>query len=221
MATKVRKEYTYEIEKLHIEFNKLGGLVVEQLNRVLKSFNENDLTLAGEIIENDQVINQMELYLEQKSIQIIALQAPVTADLRKVITVLKASSDLERIGDRVKSIAKIIKQMPESSNFLEIKDQILIMGNKVKEMIQKVMEAFIQQDTVKAEQVAAMDEEIDRIRNQVREDTITILTDDPHNAEVATEYFNIAQNLERIGDYAKNVAEWVLYLESGQIVDLD
>ena len=221
MATKVRKEYTYEIEKLHIEFNKLGGLVVEQLNRVLKSFNENDLTLAGEIIENDQVINQMELYLEQKSIQIIALQAPVTADLRKVITVLKASSDLERIGDRVKSIAKIIKQMPESSNFLEIKDQILIMGNKVKEMIQKVMEAFIQQDTVKAEQVAAMDEEIDRIRNQVREDTFTILTDDPHNAEVATEYFNIAQNLERIGDYAKNVAEWVLYLESGQIVDLD
>ena len=94
----MRKEYTYEIEKLHIEFNKLGGLVVEQLNRVLKSFNENDLTLAGEIIENDQVINQMELYLEQKSIQIIALQAPVTADLRKVITVLKASSDLESIG---------------------------------------------------------------------------------------------------------------------------
>lgn len=217
----MRKEYTYEIEKLHIDFNKLGGLVIEQLNKVLKSFSDNDLNLAGEIIENDQVINQMELYLEQKSIQIIALQAPVTADLRKVITVLKASSDLERIGDRVKSIAKIIKQMPESSNFLEIKDQILIMGNKVKEMIQKVMEAFIQQDTVKAEQVAAMDEEIDRIRNQVREDTFTILTDDPHNAEAATEYFNIAQNLERIGDYAKNVAEWVLYLESGQIVDLD
>lgn len=217
----MRKEYTYEIEKLHIDFNKLGGLVIEQLNKVLKSFSENDLNLAGEIIKNDKVINQMELYLEQKSIQIIALQAPVTADLRKVITVLKASSDLERIGDRIKSIAKTIQHLPEDSEFLEIKDQILIMGDKVKEMIKKVLKAFIQQDTAKAKEIATMDEEINQIRNQIREDIFSILKDCPENAETATEYFYIAQNLEKIGDYSKNVAEWVLYLDSGQIIDLD
>lgn len=217
----MRKEYTYELEKLHIDFNKLGGLVIEQLNKVLKYFQDADTDLADEIIENDQIINQMEMYLEQKSIQLIALQAPVTADLRKIITVLKASSDLERIGDRIKSIAQAIRNLPRTPEFSEVENKISIMGNKIKEMIKKVLEAFIQQDTVKATETAAMNKEINQMRNQIRKESFSIVKHYPHEAEAAAEYFYIAQNLEKIGDYAKNVAEWVLYLDSGEIIDLD
>lgn len=217
----MRKEYTYELEKLHIDFNKLGGLVIEQLNRVLKYFQDVDADLADEIIENDQIINQMEMYLEQKSIQLIALQAPVTADLRKIITVLKASSDLERIGDRIKSIAQVIRNLPGTPEFSEVENKISIMGNKIKEMIKKVLEAFIQQDVVKAKEAAALNKEIDQMRNQIRKESFSIVKHCPHEVEAAAEYFYIAQNLEKIGDYAKNVAEWVLYLDSGEIIDLD
>lgn len=217
----MRKEYTYELEKLHIDFNKLGGLVIEQLNRVLKYFQDVDADLADEIIENDQIINQMEMYLEQKCIQLIALQAPVTADLRKIITVLKASSDLERIGDRIKSIAQVIRNLPGTPEFSEVENKISIMGNKIKEMIKKVLEAFIQQDVVKAKEAAALNKEIDQMRDQIRKESFSIVKHCPHETEAAAEYFYIAQNLEKIGDYAKNVAEWVLYLDSGEIIDLD
>ena len=165
----LRSQFEEDLEKLHNQFYAMGQEVLSQINRTVRAFVTHDRDLAKEVIEQDAEVNEYELKLEKKSFEIIALQQPVSQDLRTVLTVLKAVSDLERMGDHAVSIAEATIRM-------------------------------------KGEQrIPAVEEEIKK---------------HPEAIVTGRDYFQVISYLERIGDYAKNICEWVVYFETGKIVEL-
>ena len=165
----LRSQFEEDLEKLHNQFYAMGQEVLSQINRTVRAFVTHDRDLAKEVIEDDAEVNEYEVKLEKKSFEMIALQQPVSQDLRTVLTVLKAVSDLERMGDHAVSIAKAAIRM-------------------------------------KGEQrIPAVEEEIKK---------------NPDAIVTGRDYFQVIAFLERIGDYAKNICEWVVYFETGKIVEL-
>ena len=131
----LRSKFEEELEKIYNQFYAMGTEVVGQLNKAVRSFVTHDRDLAREVIEDDEVVNEFESKLEKKSLEIIALQQPVSQDLRTVITVLKASSDVERMGDHAASIAKATIRMKGEERIEVVEKQISEMGKAVKHML--------------------------------------------------------------------------------------
>lgn len=157
----LRTKFEEELDKLHNQFYSMGTEVLAQLNKTVRAFVSHDRDLAKEVIEEDDLINEFETKLEKKSLEIIALQQPVSNDLRTVITVLKASSDIERIGDHASSIAKATIRMKGEERLPIVEEQINQMGKAVKRMVEDALNAYITADEAKAYEIAANDEIID------------------------------------------------------------
>ncbi|HHJ6496634.1 TPA: phosphate signaling complex protein PhoU, partial [Streptococcus pyogenes] len=158
----LRMKFEEELDKLHNQFYSMGTEVLAQINKTVRAFVSHDRELAKEVIEEDDTINNFETKLEKKSLEIIALQQPVSNDLRMVITVLKASSDIERMGDHAASIAKATIRMKGEERIPVVEEQINLMGKAVKQMVEEALNAYINADDTKAYEIAASDEIIDQ-----------------------------------------------------------
>ncbi|HGC6582503.1 TPA: phosphate signaling complex protein PhoU, partial [Streptococcus pyogenes] len=173
-----------------------------------------------EVIEEDDTINNFETKLEKKSLEIIALQQPVSNDLRMVITVLKASSDIERMGDHAASIAKATIRMKGEERIPVVEEQINLMGKAVKQMVEEALNAYINADDTKAYEIAASDEIIDQYFRNIQTLAVEEIRKSPDAVFAGKEYFQVLMYLERIGDYARNICEWIVYLKTGKIIEL-
>ncbi|AQY50058.1 phosphate transport system protein [Listeria weihenstephanensis FSL R9-0317] len=216
----VRKIFNEQLTELHQHLLEMGMLVNEAIYKAVKSLVNRDQELAENVIVSDRSINNMELALEQRSFELIALQQPVGIDLRKIVTVLKASSDLERIGDHAVSIAKttilvgrskVVKPIPE----------IQEMGDMVKMMVQDVLKAYLAEDEEAAREIASRDNEVDKLQRIIYTKCIHFMQEDPDHLEEISHLLLVAQYLERMGDYVTNVCEWIVYLKSGEIEELN
>ncbi|EUJ24197.1 phosphate signaling complex protein PhoU [Listeria grandensis] len=216
----VRKIFNEQLNELHQHLLEMGMLVNEAIYKAVKSLVNRDQELAENVIVSDRSINNMELALEQRSFELIALQQPVGIDLRKIVTVLKASSDLERIGDHAVSIAKttilvgrskVVKPIPE----------IQEMGDIVKIMVHDVLKAYLAEDEEAAREIATRDNEVDKLQRVIYTKCIHFMQEDPDHLEEISYLLLVAQYLERIGDYVTNVCEWIVYLKSGEIEELN
>ncbi|MBC1913495.1 phosphate signaling complex protein PhoU [Listeria booriae] len=216
----VRKIFTEQLDELHQHLLEMGMLVNEAIYKAVKSLVNRDQELAENVIAGDRSINNMELALEQRSFELIALQQPVGIDLRKIVTVLKASSDLERIGDHAVSIAKttilvghskVVKPIPE----------IQEMGDIVKIMVHDVLKAYLAEDEEAAREIASRDTQVDKLQRVIYTKCIHFMQEDPDHLEEISYLLLVAQYLERIGDYVTNVCEWIVYLKSGEIEELN
>ncbi|EUJ32522.1 phosphate signaling complex protein PhoU [Listeria cornellensis] len=216
----VRKIFNEQLNELHQHLLEMGMLVNEAIYKAVKSLVNRDHELAENVIVSDRSINNMELALEQRSFELIALQQPVGIDLRKIVTVLKASSDLERIGDHAVSIAKttilvgrtkVVKPIPE----------IQEMGDIVKIMVHDVLKAYLAEDEEAAREIASRDNEVDKLQRVIYTKCIHFMQEDPDHLEEISYLLLVAQYLERIGDYVTNVCEWIVYLKSGEIEELN
>ena len=172
----LRVQFEEDLAKLHNQFYAMGNEVLSQINRTVRAFVTHDRELAKEVIEKDAEVNEYEVKLEKKSLEIIALQQPVSQDLRTVITVLKASSDVERMGDHAVSIAQATIRMKGEVRIQSVEEEISKMGRDVKNFVEAAL--------------------------------------------TGRDYFQVISYLERIGDYAKNICEWVVYFETGKIVEM-
>ena len=172
------------------------------------------------MIEDDEVINEYETKLEKKSLEIIALQQPVSQDLRTVITVLKASSDVERMGDHATSVARATIRMKGEERIPVVEEEITKMGHAVKQMVEEALNVYITSDDSKAYEVAANDEVIDNYFREIQALAVEEIRKTPDAIFSGKEYFQVLLYLERIGDYAKNLCEWVVYLKTGKIIEL-
>ena len=199
----LRTPFEEELEKLHNQFYAMGTEVAAQLKKAVRAFISHDRDLAKEVIENDEIVNNYETKLEKKSLEIIALQQPVSSDLRTVITALKASSDVERMGDHAVAIAKAT---------IRIK--------AVRHMVEDALDVYLNSDEKRAYEIAASDEIIDNYFRDIQAMTVEGVRKNPDAAFAAKEYFQVLMYLERIGDYARNLCEWVVYLKSGKIIEL-
>lgn len=216
----LRMKFEEELDKLHNQFYSMGTEVLAQINKTVRAFVSHDRELAKEVIEEDDTINNFETKLEKKSLEIIALQQPVSNDLRMVITVLKASSDIERMGDHAASIAKATIRMKGEERIPVVEEQINLMGKAVKQMVEEALNAYINADDTKAYEIAASDEIIDQYFRNIQTLAVEEIRKSPDAVFAGKEYFQVLMYLERIGDYARNICEWIVYLKTGKIIDL-
>ena len=217
----LRSQFEDELAKLHNQFYAMGTEVLGQINKTVRAFITHDREMAKAVIENDKKINDYEVQLEQKSLEIIALQQPVSSDLRTVITVLKATSDIERMGDHAASIAAATIRMKGEERIPDVEEEINKMGKAVRQLVEEVLDLYMNNGDVEAAyKVAAKDEEINQFYENIQKLATTEIHKNPDAIFAGRDYFQVIQYLERIGDYAKNICEWVAYLNTGEIIEL-
>lgn len=217
----LRTQFDEELDKLHNQFYAMGNEVLAQLNNTVRAFTTHDRELAKEVIEADKKINQFEIKLEKKSLEIIALQQPVSTDLRTVITVLKATSDIERMGDHAVSIAEATIRMKGEVRIEVVEAEIKKMGKEVRKLVEAALELYLNNgDEEQAYELAAHDEMINNYYDAIQELTTEEIKKNPDALVAGRDYFQVITFLERIGDYAKNICEWVVYLRTGNITEL-
>ncbi|WJQ86017.1 phosphate signaling complex protein PhoU [Streptococcus parasuis] len=217
----LRAQFEVELGKLHNQFYAMGNEVLGQINNTVRAFTTHDRELAKEIIEADKKINEFEVKLEKKSLEIIALQQPVSTDLRRVITVLKATSDLERMGDHAVSIAKAAIRMKGEVRIPIVEEEIKNMGKEVRRLVESSLDLYLNSGDIEtAYEIAASDEIVNEYYSKIQELTTEEIKKNPDSLIAGRDYFQVLTYLERIGDYAKNICEWVVYLRTGDITEL-
>ena len=216
----LRSQFEEDLEKLHNQFYAMGQEVLSQINRTVRAFVTHDRDLAKEVIEDDAEVNEYEVKLEKKSFEMIALQQPVSQDLRTVLTVLKAVSDVGRMGDHVVAIAQATNRMKGEERIPAVEEEIKKMGREVKSVVEAALDLYLNGSVDDAYRVASMDEQINHYFETIRDLATEEIKKNPEAIVTGRDYFQVISYLERIGDYAKNICEWVVYFETGKIVEL-
>ncbi|HFU5873467.1 PhoU family transcriptional regulator [Enterococcus faecium] len=217
----LRTQFEEELLNLHNQFYEMGMMVSSAVHKSVRAYIKHDKILAQEVIENDININNMETRLEKKSFEMIALQQPVTTDLRMIITVMKASSDLERMADHAVSVAKSTIRVKGQTRIPEIEKEISDMSDYVKKMVDNVLVAYVKTDEKDARTIANMDQRVNDYFNRIYNATIKNMQENPETVISGTDYLNVTSYLERIGDYVTNICEWIVYLATGKITELN
>lgn len=216
----MRTVFDQKLEELHRDLLELGVLVNRSVTNAVDGFISHDIVIADHVIEADNRVNDKEHEIDRKCQQIIAMQQPNTKDLRRIIAVLRASSDLERMGDHAVNIAESTINIKENKRNLELEELINEMAVIAINMSSDIIDAFVDFDVDAAYQIAHRDGELDKRYNNLRYTAIQSMREDPNMVYAASDYSFIGMHLERIGDYVTNIAEGIIYLHSGEIVDL-
>lgn len=195
----------------------MGGLGEKALSDSILALGRNDAALAGTVIEGDRRIDAMEREIEEAAVLMLAKRAPVAGDLREVISAIRIASDLERIGDLTKNIAKRVISINPSG----IPNNLILglenMSERAQLQLKNVLDAYSRRDVDMALEVWARDREIDAMYTSIFRELLTYMIEDPRLITSCTHLLFGAKNIERIGDHATNVAETVHYLVTGQM----
>lgn len=210
-----RQSYDQELESLRQEILKMGELAQKAVHDSVEALVNQDLELAGKVLEGDDEIDRMEIEIEDKCILLIARQQPLAKDLRRISTCLKITTDIERVGDHAFDIARIAIKIAHQPLIKPLID-IPRMANLAENMLMKSLDAYFNLDIEQAEQVCIDDDEVDDIYNQVFRELLTYMMENPHTITQATQLIFVARYLERVADHSTNIAEWVIYLATGQ-----
>ena len=208
------KAFDEELDQLRATICEMGGLAEAAIREAMEALVRRDHAAAAAVVERDKKIDALEIEVERKAVQIIALRAPMADDLRDIIAALKIAGVVERIGDYAKNIAKRVPTIEDS----KIRPLSLLpeMARIAGEMVQTVLDAFAARDAKKAEQVCERDAAVDDFYNSIFRALLTHMMENPHNITPATHLLFVAKNLERIGDHATNVAEMVYFAATGE-----
>jgi phosphate transport system protein len=213
------KQFDAELEQVRSRVLQMGGLVEEQITRAMEALTTGNMELADEVIANDHRVNALEVIIDSECTQIIARRQPTAGDLRLIMTVERAITDLERIGDKAEKIARMAKKIygPDritSPRFTEIRH----MSEMVLEMLRTSLDAFARLDVSAATQLKRQDVQVDEEFDAVLRHLITFMMEDPRMISIAIDILFAAKAVERIGDHAKNIAGYVVYMAKGKDV---
>lgn len=210
-----------ELKKLNTRFMNMVIDVSEGIDDSTQAFIDHDKKTAQKLIRDDKDISSDALKVEKRTLKLMALQQPVASDFRNVIAILKATTDLERIGENAMSIAAETIRVKGNKRIEATEKIIAEMSKKVTFMLDQVLKAFIQNDEELARVVAKDDDEVDQLYVQARKSIIAGVKEDNTAAMAAASYFIVIRLLERIGDHVVNLAQWVVYKVSGELIDLN
>jgi phosphate transport system protein len=196
---------------------KMGGLVEEAILKAAKSLADRDLELAEEVRAGDKMIDALEMQINEEAARTIALRAPVSKDLRSLLTVLRLAASLERIGDYAKNIAKRTSVLVEMSPVSGSDAALRRMAREVEQMLKDTLDAYVRGDAVLAEDVRQRDQEVDQMYNALFREFLTFMMEDPRNITACMHLHFMAKNIERMGDLTTNMAEQVIYLVTGEM----
>ncbi|MFD1410153.1 phosphate signaling complex protein PhoU [Lapidilactobacillus gannanensis] len=214
------QQFFDELKSLQTNFMDMGINVSEQIYQSTKSFIDHDKQLAQQVIDHDRMINGSEVSLEKQALYLMALQQPVATNFREIVSILKASADLERIGDHAVGIARETIYIKGNQRIPEVEEMIAAMTNSVRKMLEEALDAYFRENVSVAEKVAATDHEIDQQYVQIRQALTNSPQLDSELAPASASYLMVARFLERIGDHIVNISEWIVYSKTGNIVEL-
>jgi phosphate transport system protein len=215
-----REHFTHQLEALHTELYTLGELVVVAITRAVDALTIQDVTAARSIVGDDQRIDRAQYALEEQAVAIIATQQPVASDLRRLIAVIAIASELERIADYAKGMAKLTIRDAERPQ-VPIPDGLMQMAKQARAMLTSALAAFIQQDATAARRLGAADDRVDALNKRVESELLDLLRHSPASTERVADLLFVAHNLERIADRTTNIAERVVYMVHGDVVALN
>ncbi len=209
------KAFDEDIERLRALISQMGGIAEHAIDEAMRCLGQRDLDGAARIVEDDKKLDSLEVETERRAVQLIALRAPMAADLRDVVAALKISGVVERIGDYAKNIAK---RVPLLENMGKIEPLSLLpeMARIANEMVHDVLDAFVERDAQKAVRVCERDNAVDDFYDSIFRTLLTHMMENPHNIGQAAHLLFVAKNLERVGDHATNIAEMVYYAATGE-----
>jgi len=211
------KSFDDELAKLDNMIAEMGGLAEVQLADAIGALVRRDVELANRVIEKDRRIDAIENELHSFTIRLLALRQPMADDLRIIVAALKISSNLERVGDYAKNIAKRTFVLAKGPPLGGTAQSIARMAALVQVMIKNVLDAYIQRDAAKAGDVRARDEEVDQVYNSLFRELLTYMMEDPRNITAATHLLFVAKNVERIGDHVTGIAEQIHFMVMGDL----
>ena len=213
----VRGTFTKELALIQNDLITMGQLVTQALADAVEALKTKNKDLADSVIAGDDKIDEMQVIIEDKTVELIALQQPIAKDLRILSTAMKMTTDLERIGDHAKKIAKIANRIGQDPLIKPLVD-IPIAAQMVQEMVKKVLKSYMELDVNAAAEVCIADDKVDEICDTCKRDILFYMMKDQANIEQGLDLNKVVQRIERIGDHATNLAEWVIYLVTGQRV---
>ncbi|HEX9626913.1 MAG TPA: phosphate signaling complex protein PhoU [Acidiferrobacterales bacterium] len=216
--THISRQFNAELEEIRSRVLEMGGLVEQQIDQAIHALVKGDVALAEELVKNDYKVNKLEVTIDEECNQIIARRQPTAGDLRLVVAVIKTITDLERMGDEAEKIARMAMRLAgeerPKNNYMEIQ----ALGNHVRQMLHDALDAFARVDMEAALRVAREDEQVDQEYDGVLRQLITYMMEDPRTISRMLNVIWAARALERIGDHACNIGEYVIYLVKGKDV---
>ncbi len=210
----MRRNFDMQLSELNVKLVEMCAFVEGAVNDAKTALLTQDKMLAMDVIKRDNTTNQMEKAIEAQCMQIIMRQQPVAKDFRQVTAILKIITDLERIGDQAEDIAEIVLML-EQKPFYKTLEHIPRMFEETVAMLKQAIDSFVISNKELAEDVRRRDDIIDNLFDVVKAETISYIRKDVNNAEQAIDLLQVAKYLERIGDHAENIAEWVVYTHTG------
>ncbi len=212
------KSFDEDLKRLNNVIAEMGGLAEAQLTRAVEALVRRNTELATQVVQDDKRIDTLETEVGQMTVRMLALRQPMAQDLREVVAAIKIASDIERIGDYAKNIAKRAIVLATHAPLKPV-TSIPRMSQLALQIIKDVLDAYIEKDAEGARAAWRRDEEVDEMYNSVFREMLTYMMEDPRNIGPCTHLLFIAKNIERIGDHATNVAEIVYYLVHGRSLD--
>jgi phosphate transport system protein len=216
----VRRVFEEQIHELLQELLAMGQMVADSIERSIQALARQDEDLAREVIAYDDEINAAQHDIDEQCLVLIATQQPMAGDLRTILAVSNIASELERMGDYTEGIAKLAIKLA-SRPLLKPLIDIPRMADEGRRMLMGALEAFARQDVEAARQIGAADDMVDALYDQVYRELLVFMMEDPRTISQATYLIWVAHNLERIADRTTNIAERVIFIDSGKIVDLN
>ena len=211
----ISRQFNQELEELKTHLMAMGGLVEKQIQEAVEALLESDSELARRVVENDRAVNDMQIKIDEECTQVLARRQPAASDLRLVLAVIRAASDLERIGDEASKIARnagdLIKGDNGTRGFVEVR----MISEHVRRMVRDALTSFARFDIELALELVHEDEKVDEEYRSAMRSLMTFMMEDARLISPILNLMWILRALERVGDHANNLAEYVVYLVKG------
>ncbi|MEJ2459510.1 MAG: phosphate signaling complex protein PhoU [Novosphingobium sp.] len=211
-------QFNNDLEQIRSNVLAMGGMIEQQLENAIESLHSGEIERAEQVVANDYKVNAFDVDIDERCTKILALRQPTASDLRLVLTVIKATADLERIGDEAKRVARMAIRNgaldPGRNLFLRIEH----LGSQVRQMLHRTLDAFARMDVDEAVAVAHEDRRIDREYESIMRQSMTYMMEDPRSIPLLMDIIWSARALERIGDRCCNICEYVIYFVKGKDV---
>jgi phosphate transport system protein len=216
MQEHTNKAFDADMEGMRSAVLMMGGLVEKQIDRAVRACTRLDLSLASLVLSDEQVVNSLQMQVDLLCNQIIARRQPIAIDLREVIASIHTVNDLERIGDEAKKIVIKARSLQQLSSIDGLPlARIEMMGGRAAAMMRQALNAFLRQDTKAAALLSKSDADLDALRDELHADLMRLMAQDPSLVSTCVDLVFIVQSIERIGDHAKNVAEYIVNVVEG------
>jgi len=214
----ISQRFNRDLEDLRNNVLKMGGLVETQLSRAITAIVTGDSELGLAVAHDDYKVNRLEVMIDEECNRVLATRAPTAGDLRLIFAIIKTITDLERIGDEAEKIGFLASKLAAMDRPSDSYRELKTLGNHVMQMTRDAMNAYARLDVAAANAVVAEDEDVDQQYESIVRQGITFMMEDPRSIKRVMNVMWVARSLERIGDHAKNICEYVIYMVEGRDV---